>query len=195
MNRKLKILIGILVVGLAVVAGWWIWSGQSPFKPREVAITTDKTEYKQGETVKIGVRNGLDQSVWYFRACGEARFWSLDKLGESKWTAVKFFLPELVEEEREGLRIYKEECDLKLCERQAPIELERNSEITHDWQLGNICIFPESPVVGFPEAELKPIEEGTYRVSFTYGLSKDEEGFGLLEEKTIYSNEFTIKAD
>lgn len=33
---------------------------------QEVTIATDKTEYEQGETIKITVRNGLDVPVLYY---------------------------------------------------------------------------------------------------------------------------------
>jgi len=37
-----------------------------PPKPeKEVTLTTDKTEYEVGETIKIVIKNGLDKSIWY----------------------------------------------------------------------------------------------------------------------------------
>ncbi|MDP1710545.1 MAG: hypothetical protein Q8L46_01225, partial [candidate division WWE3 bacterium] len=143
-----------------------------------VAVTADKTKYKQGETVRVTVRNGLDRSVWYFGGCGSPQFWSLSKLEDNGWKGVDFFLPDLAEG--------REVCSVKLCERQEPWELKSGSTVEHDWR-GSICEWPSEPTTGIPKIEPELIEEGTYRISFTYGLSKDEEGFGLLEERTVYS--------
>ena len=41
-----------------------------PFETQEVTITTDKTEYKQGEKIKVIIENNLNQSIWYYSADG-----------------------------------------------------------------------------------------------------------------------------
>ena len=68
MNLKTKILIGILVTGVVLIGGWWV-SGA-----RGVTITTDKTEYKQGESVKITLKNNLKKSIFSHIGSGTPDF-------------------------------------------------------------------------------------------------------------------------
>lgn len=186
-KSKLKIgLVGLLAVGAVLVAGWLVWSNQSLPKvdqPAEIIITTDKTEYEQGETVKITIRNGLDKSIFGgFGHCGGLPFWGLQKFDNGDWRDLDFSLPY----SEKG----KEVCDLILCEREEPAELKSGLTIEDRWHLTSICKWPEKPI-GVPKTEPKPIEEGAYRVRLIYGLNRRE--FDLLETKTIYSNEFMIK--
>jgi len=68
--RGKKILIGILVIGIILAGGFWIWNeyfrpvpiSGTPSLPKisVVTITTDKTEYEQGEMVNITMFNTLD---------------------------------------------------------------------------------------------------------------------------------------
>ena len=154
-----------------------------------VTIVTDKIGYEIRETVRITARNNLDRSIWDFEVCGGQPWWGLQKFEKDQWKVLNFSLPNLVEEEIEGQRMYIEVCDLILCERPEHIELKPNSEINYNWQLGSICEWPLQPV-GIPKTEPKIIENGTYRVFVIYGFSKD---FTFAEAETIYSNEFTIK--
>ena len=183
MNKKL--FYGILVIAILTIAGTGLLVlnrlSTIPTPTREVTIATDKTEYAQGETVKITVRNSLSKSVWREEECDGFSFWGLQKLENSEWKWLNFSLPYLEKE--------KEVCDFVLCERTEPIKFKSGFELSYDWRL-SICKWPEKSI-GVPKTEPKHIEEGTYRISFTYGLNK--EGFNLLEKKTIYSNEFTIK--
>ncbi|OQX54290.1 MAG: hypothetical protein B5M48_01435, partial [Candidatus Omnitrophica bacterium 4484_213] len=65
MNSKTKIFVGILVVGIVLIGGRQAWSEQiSPETQKQVTITTDKTEYEQGETVKVVLKNNLDKPVF-----------------------------------------------------------------------------------------------------------------------------------
>lgn len=176
--RRRRILISLALLGVLLLV-IVLREKNIPAPEGTVTITTDKPEYKQGETVQIAVRNGLDKSVWYFKGCASPRFWSLQRLEDGRWKGIYLFLPDLVEEE--------EVCNFKLCERAEPLELKAKAEINHSWR-GTICELPLK-VIGIPEVEPKTIEEGTYRVSFTYGLGK--KGFDLLEEETVYF-EFTI---
>lgn len=146
----------------------------------EVVIITDKTEYEQRKTAEIIVRNGLNKSIWGdFSPCDGIPFWKLQKLENGKWRNVSFSNPK-----------YEKVCDFILCERRVPTELKPDSRLKGRWHLANICEWPEQPV-GVPKSEARPIEEGTYRIFLVYGLNK--EGLNLLEVKTTYSNEFTIK--
>jgi len=65
----------IVVILAAIVGGGVLWCIYykpipicgTPFLPRlsvsEVTIVTDKTEYEEGETVKITVRNNLNEGI------------------------------------------------------------------------------------------------------------------------------------
>ncbi len=228
MNPKTKLLIGILVVGILTVGGWWIWSHVQPvidekyceqdsdcgwvsccsygykcmrkdalscpdpnyclayIEPvphepcvcinnrctvqsgKEVMITTDKTEYEQGDTVKITVRNNLKESIWYPKHiyCG-ASFWLLETCeGEEVpyyeiclWVAPDYRFTKLNPTE-----ILEEEWDGKI----------------HDLR----------------EYKFRFAEPGCYRIVFpcSYSVNKKKlyEDWGEHKE-TIYSNEFTIK--
>ena len=75
MDSKIKILIGILVVGIVVIGACWIWNNLSQKTTQQViqknriqgvTITTDKTEYEQGETIKLTVRNNFNKRIWYW---------------------------------------------------------------------------------------------------------------------------------
>lgn len=73
-NKEFLILIRILAVAVIFAAGWLIWNNLKetpssvppvsiPPEPQEVTITTDKTEYEQGETVKIAIENKQDAEI------------------------------------------------------------------------------------------------------------------------------------
>ena len=84
MNSKIKILVGILAVGIVLLSGCvekppvttsttiqasTITSPMTTtttIPEKEVTITTDKTEYRQGEIVKIDIKNNLDKNVYFF---------------------------------------------------------------------------------------------------------------------------------
>ena len=151
---------------------------RSKEEEQQVTITTDKTEYEQGETVKIIVRNNLDKSIWDFTSCGDKPFWSLQKLKDEVWTEIDFTLPS-----------GEETCELIACERRESKELKPNSVIHYEWNLTSICEWPKA-INEFFKVEPKPIEKGIYRVYLTYGVNKE---FHFFEGETVYSNEFTIK--
>jgi len=67
----------IVIILAAIVGGgiyfWWILNQYELIRPHkitieQVTITTDKTEYEQGETVKITVKNETDDSIC-FESC------------------------------------------------------------------------------------------------------------------------------
>ncbi len=185
MTKNKKLFYGILVIIALAIAGIGLLVldrlPTAPTPTQEVTIATDKTKYVQGETVKIAVKNGLGKSVWRFGECGGIFFWGLQKLENGEWKRLNFSFPYLEKE--------KEVCYFISCERVEPVEFKSGFELSYDWRL-SICEWPEKSI-GVPKTEPKRIEKGTYRISFTYGLNKED--FDLLEEKTIYSNEFTIK--
>lgn len=139
-----------------------------------MTITTDKTEYSRGETVKITVRNNLTKSIWHY-----SPFWHLKEYEDKPG----FQIPTDTTLE-EG----KEVCYLILYERYLG-ELKPNSEIHDEWDQ-KICPLGE----GKGPFEPRPIEKGTYQLVFSYGVDKSiRDPYEVADPKTIYSNEFTIK--
>lgn len=120
-------------------------------KAEEVTITTDKTEYEQGETVKIVVKNNLDKSIC-FGTCNNYYFEK--KNGEWKYYLKKFCEADFIKE----------------------------------------CIKPNETKIFERETiwNSYKIEKGTYRMVIP--LCIDCENLGeFREDKVIFSNEFTIK--
>jgi hypothetical protein len=186
----------ILVIGITLFRGWWSWNNQAYAEPQEVTITNNKTEYEQGETIKITIGNTLDKPIWYLDYPRGLQVWGIEKFESNKWidlayTKEAFFLP--IEEGG------KELCYLVMLER--PIgkvaELKPNSEFSFDWNQ-KICRDRTAPEKPF---EPLLIEKGLYRFSFRYGLSTKkaikpepwERVVDLAEVNEIRSNEFTVK--
>ena len=145
MNSKAKFFIAILVIGIILIAGRWVWSEQ-----KQVIITTDKTEYEQGELVKITVKNNLDKTIC-FESCNTYFF------QKKNW----FW--------REYLR--------KKCEINFITECIDSFEIKEF----KIKLF---------EVDFK---KGDYRIAIPIYTGCQNKEFPCKENKTIYSNEFTIK--
>ena len=140
-------------------------------KKEEVSITTDKTEYRQGEIVKITVRNNLDKSIWY-TDFGVYPWWKLEVRENKEWKSIKLLLPTLTK--------YGEECIAfppPQSIEEVLKELKTNRGVTTAWNL-RYC----------KDSTPSFIESGNYRLAFTYGLTTDS-----YAEKTVYSNEFIIK--
>ena len=121
---------------------------QIPFETQEVTITTDKTEYEQGEMVKITVKNNLDKSIWYYEwsefNCADSFFLEKKENGEYKY----FSIP--------GLR----KTPTK------PVELKPNLEKVYRLNLSKL----KEQCEGFsPE-----FSAGIYRLGFRYGFSIEE---------------------
>jgi len=81
-------------------------------KQEQVTITTDKTEYEQGETVEITVRNNLVESIWYREwdtKCSGTSF-SIGKKRDNRYSFYPLGLAECVMDEVElkpkATRIY-----------------------------------------------------------------------------------------
>lgn len=159
MTTKMKILIGILVVVIlisvfCVIATYsagkmtcWcgiFCTGRPVVIPKQVTVTTDKTEYEQGETVKIMVRNGLDKSIWYIKEECDPSCCGLYEWKNDKWEFVENPMPCI---QFTGPHVKK------------PDELKLNEEIRRQWDM---------KVWGGEFAE-----GGRYKFSFHYGLTKN----------------------
>ncbi|MFQ6083906.1 MAG: hypothetical protein ACE5WD_11210 [Candidatus Aminicenantia bacterium] len=179
MDSKIKILIGVLMVGIVFVGWWWIESSRVYPENPEVTITTDKTEYTQREAVKITVVNSLDHIVvlhfpWKFES---KRFWgenfgigAIERFEEKAevWIPVEPVW-------RCGNSCFKE-CRYK-----------------HSFEPGEKRVFEWNQTVLICDRvnrteRIEKAAAGRYRVSSNIDIYDKE-----LTTKTIYSNEFTIK--
>ena len=163
MTTKRKILIGILVIGIVLIGGWGIWSNQIYSETREVTITTNKTEYELGETITITVRNGSDKPIWYIKYACPPSCCNLFRWETNEWKNLGDPMP--------CIQVIPPPTGGPYFIK--PHELKLGESIKKQWDM----------TIG-----RKSAEGGRYRFSFYYGLSKDS-----YTEKTIYSNEFTIK--
>ena len=187
--KFLLIIILVIVVGGGIL--WCCLKFQeikfSPIKSEEkgVTITTDKTEYEQGEVIKINVKNSLDVPILYYDS---ERFWGIEYLEDEEWKNPEY-------ESGGGFQLTEENindiCYIKLYERMPPAEMKSDSTLSQQWNQ-RICPFGEGDP-GEPRF-VKYIGTGHYRLIFYYGFEiADEDLYKISNQKTIYSNEFTIK--
>ena len=184
--QKTILLVG-LIFGVVLIGDLWICNKPIFAEDSAVTLSTDKSEYGQGDTVKIIVKNGLDQSIWRFNACGGIPLWGLQKMTDGVWKSLDFCLP---------LRNGKDDgvCERVLCERTDPKELKQKSEIEDEWRIAFFCDFVNSAGFLFEEPEKKIVEKGRYRLTFSYSVDAPaEDPYDLVNQETVYSNEFTIK--
>jgi len=164
MNLKTKILIGILVIGIVLIGGWRV-SGA-----RGVTITTDKTEYKQGESVKITLKNDLKKSIFSHIGSGTPVF--CIEYVERKTPAGNW--EELFAQ-----------CQYPHCiyDIDAPGEIKPGQSKTLEWK----------PLI-YIDGTLKRIQAGSgiYRLISLYQIRGGPSSENW-EWKTTKSNEFTIK--
>lgn len=125
----------------------------------QATITTDKTEYEQGEEVKFTVKNNLNQKIVLI-----AYDLMIEKLEENEWKMIR----------RWGV------C----CGRCEPIYsyevyADDIKKFTWDQKTFACEIFGEIP---------EQMSAGKYRVKGKYFIDEEQENI-----ETIYSNEFTIK--
>ena len=171
--------IGIVVV-LAVIVGAGIlfWSRPEEAPPPEfppegvekVIITTDKSEYEQGEPINIIVKNNLKIPIFY-SSLGD-RFWGITPFKDGFFQLTGGDMGE--------------DCYELFFELMPPIEVGLGSDISTQWNQ-KICFF-EQPYSSAEPGIVKYIESGQYRLTFAYGFNEASP-----EEKIVYSNEFTVK--
>lgn len=180
MTSAIKILIGILVLAVILIAGWWVW--KSYLKPQlqpsvmptppqftegKVTLTTDKSEYETGEEVRITLRNGWDIPIFYlkgFKHCSNKPY-RVYKLNDEDWQDITPPSP----------------C-LTILEAGKPVFEQLNSYSSAEF-------IWDSRVYDKDTNDEKKAFPGTYRFSVEY------RGFitATKTPKTIYSNEFRIK--
>lgn len=151
-----------------------------------IVVSTDKTEYGQGEMIKIVVNNGLENPILY-SGSGD-RFWSIEYFEDGRWVnpyskkGGDFQLTE---------KNIGDACYIALYERSFPEELASQSNLTAQWNQ-KICPFGTE---GLDKPKIvRYIESGKYRLVFYYGFKiSSSDPFEISEPKAVYSNEFAIK--
>lgn len=157
-----------------------------------VVMTTDKTQYVSGETIKLKITNNLDSPIYYIDYIQEDLvFWDLEIAQDTGWQRLDFRMPMI-----EG---GKEFCVIDLYERPtgAVTELKPHSDLLYEWNQ-KICYFRTVTELFEPEM----IDRDRYRFSLRYSLDKVEtedietepwkRPIDLGETKLAYSNEFII---
>lgn len=151
-----------------------------------ISVSVDKSEYEQGEIIRIVVNNGSNKSILY-SGSGE-RFWDIEYFKDNKWINPEY-------EQGGGFQLTEkntgDDCYIALFERSWPEELSSQLNLTAQWNQ-KICPFgtegPDKPKI------VRYIESGRYRLAFGYGFEiSGNDPFRISEPKTVYSDEFTIK--
>lgn len=193
-NKKLIIIIllGIVIIGIGLLISYISRPKQivPPISDKSnksgVIISTDKTECNKGEIIKIVVNNKLNTPILYYS--GGGRFWGIEYFKDDKWTDPSY-------KEGGGFQLTEEKigdtCNIAFYERMPPTELKSESSLSSQWSQ-KICPFgttgPAEPRI------VRYIESGQYRLTFIYGFEiSSEDPYKIKDQKTIYSNEFTIK--
>jgi len=194
MNSKTKIFVGILVVGIVLIGGRQAWSEQiSPETQKQVTITTDKTEYEQGETVKVVLKNNLDKPV-FLESCNPV---ILQLKDGSKW--------------KELSRKYCEATWVRQRIKPGENGVVAEFDTGYEWEgkklfpIGSYRVLSTYHIACTEDCLKGTVEEGRYGVrciikktSRYAGVEVSDEAIILglhfcTEGEMIYSNEFTIK--
>lgn len=193
MTTKIKILIWGLFIGVVLIGGWWVWSGQIYPETQRVTITTDQTEYGREEKISLTVLNNLNRNI-LVSACptgeGFVRIEKKDKLGSWKEMPISVF----------HNAICAGPLTLRSGESHTYSELMNTREIrlpelpVFDETTGKWIIY-DNKTGEFIETEQEPTvkelgDVGIYRIKFGYLFS-----LPYSQENThwVYSNEFKIK--
>lgn len=170
MNPKLKILIGILILGI-LIGGWSIFVlWRNPF-PRKIAltITTDKREYIPREEVKITLMNNLEKEA-------TKGVVSIERYSEKeeKWKDIEIGEFKIEEKFKDYVKTYGPAASLEV--------LPRGYRLTLSW----IPVTREYMFLGEPEKYVETVALGRHRIKLAVQIGG--------EEKVFYSNEFAITA-
>ena len=147
-------------------------------KQEQVTTTTDKTEYELGEKIKVGIKNNLNQSIWYY---GINEYATLYSCLEDYYYALK--VQNLIKPKEGVWNDVKAHhyCCFARCLLKSPElkELKPREEIFAEWD--RKVYDSEAGING------KLAEPGKYRFVFVYYLSNE-----IKKPNYVYSNEFTI---
>lgn len=145
-----------------------------------VVISTDKTEYKKGENIKIGIKNNFNDDIYTYYNKGYSFY--LETFNGNDWESIKGDNFQLIQEENKKV---EDSCSLILFEQDYPLKLKSKDSIYNNWyQL--VCNLQVNMIENIPS--------GQYRLSIIYGTKlSDNSNFEIKDEKTVYSDIFTIK--
>ncbi len=158
-----------------------IYSNEFLVEAKEVTITTDKTEYRENETIKVTIKNNLNQSIWYYSYSPIKRIPILYSCFHNSQYALKLQRYEELISRWKDIPV-NHGCCFAHCRILPPElrELKPGKEIYNEWDQK---VF--SSEAGINGELAKP---GRYRFVFVYHLSNETNG-----KKYAYSNEFEIK--
>lgn len=132
-----------------------------------VTVMTDKTEYEQGEEIKTTVKNNSDKSIWYIKEICPSSCCNLQRWENNEWKNLGNPISCIQVIPPQSGESSGRAFVVK------PDELKPGEIIQKQWNM---------KIGG------KFAENGKYKLSFYYVLTED-----FYAEKTVYSNEFTIK--
>jgi hypothetical protein len=154
-----------------ILAGFQIsWINKIYAKSQGIIVTTDKFEYKQGEVIKITLRNELSESI-FSHIGSQTPVFFIDRIERKKsgedWD--KLFA----------------QCQYPHCvdDIDGPAEIKSSQSVSFVWD----------PLI-YPDGANKNIQAmaGTYRLLITYQIRKNYLSKNW-EWLKVYSNEFVIK--
>lgn len=213
--HKLKILVGVL--GIFVFAG--VVSGAyklgqrqiqptTPTPTQEVTITTDRTEYTQGEEIMASLSYYTRVYTW------QGYSWSIQRMENNSWVTVLrrgdpfFFCSNIPECKDINLNKVEECLSIALCEREMWYEVKDAPKLTWDqsykveektFQCKFIQRLPGGRVtseemVSRTCAVFDQVPPGKYKIKFEYALSIDPNDRTNRDIEIKYAEkEFTIK--
>lgn len=161
---------------------------------KQVTITTDKTEYEQGEKVKVVISND-DKSIYVSYQFGTGV--SFHQLKENLWTKLTTRCPTNCIEFCENNTLKQKPCPMKVppqylyYEYKGPWETQWNQ---------NACIY-ETKLCGgktYSRGLLKQVSAGKFKVKFCYFDQEDVDlskrpGYASPDKKKCIENEFRIE--
>jgi len=159
-----------------------------PIPDEVVVFSTDKTEYEEGETIKMLIENNTDASLPYL-SVGE-KYWELEYLLGDNWMSFDYNAGPGFEvtDKQEG-----EKCYLVLYE-QSELELGPGETLSSQWNQ-KVCPYGHTGGPNVPKTVFN-IDPNQYRFVFRYYPETQDPPDDLLSNnliKIIYSNSFTIK--
>ena len=192
METKTKILIGVLIVGVILIGGWRVWNryfrpvgiSGTPLLPKipiaPVRLTTDKTEYEQGEKMKIIINNNRNNRIYLLLEqdiYAEPIKIGIEKYENGSWASPLPPFALFSKNQKCGPFGQGPRGGCEKIEPQEKLEIEKSLYYSK-------CVDGQPKQFSFPP--------GRYRLKIGIG-EKCWAGTGKEAPNIIYSNEFTIK--
>ena len=151
-------------------------------KDNAVVFTTDKTKYNRGQSVKIEIKNNLDETIFIARKKGCDLFNNIERQEDGIWKSVSSEF---------GTESLNPDYQLKCFER-----INQNnftySEVETWSTVYRVKLNPGESHTDLWDMTIynRFVGNGTYRISYNYGLSQDT--LGEILEYNLCSNSFLI---